>query len=40
MEERLSGAPVRFLQKPFSSVTLAHRLRQILDAGPAKIPVG
>ena len=34
-EQRLSGAPVEFLQKPFSSVTLAGRLRRILDEGRA-----
>jgi PAS domain S-box-containing protein len=32
MEQRLRGAPVEFLQKPFSSVTLANRVRRILDA--------
>jgi PAS domain S-box-containing protein len=32
MEQRQSGAPVEFLQKPFSSVTLAHRLRRVLEA--------
>ena len=35
MEQRLSGAPVDFLQKPFSAVSLANRLRRILDAGKA-----
>ena len=33
MEQQLSGAPVEFLQKPFSAVSLANRLRRILDAG-------
>ena len=32
MNQQLSGAPVEFLQKPFSSATLAGRLRRILDA--------
>ncbi len=32
MDQQLSGAPVEFLQKPFSSVTLASRVRRLLDA--------
>ena len=35
MEGRLADSPVAFLQKPFSSVTLAHRLREILGTGTA-----
>ncbi len=35
IEERLGGATVAFLQKPFSSVTLAHRLREIFDGEAA-----
>ena len=37
MEKRLSGSPVEFLQKPFSSITLANRVRRMLDiAGEAE----
>ena len=32
MEAHPSGGRVEFLQKPFSSVTLANRVRRILDA--------
>jgi two-component system cell cycle sensor histidine kinase/response regulator CckA len=39
MEQRLSGAPVEFLQKPFSALTLAERLRRILNAAKADQPV-
>ena len=35
MDERVSGGLVDFLQKPFSSTTLAGRVRRILDASSA-----
>ena len=35
MDERRSSGLVEFLQKPFSSATLARRVRRLLDAPAA-----